>query len=356
MGFESRGGEFIKVFNPKEKTGKTTLVISNYRWYRPYYWHIPQLDHALYDGPVKVINIANYNRTGSQISSWCKMIWEIHCAVSSSDRVVFDGFVGFFYYFMIAIGYFGGRKLILTQQNYIALSVTFRSILKYLFLYFVFKRSHTILCNIDSQKKLFGSYFGEAIGDKCRVYVPPINFEGRDDFLMPSKQVGDFVLSAGQANRDYKVLASSLQISELPTKIYAPRRIYDAQEFPSCASYHQEADTATILNLISCCKILVLPLVDSFEMSGLRVLTFGLELGKPIIVTRTQGLIEVFGEDPPFLYVDEGNAEQLASKLTSLFSDDERVVALGRRARSWAEQNLLSSDFINEVWRHEVIG
>ena len=345
----------LKVFGSEHTNGTKSLVICNYKWYRPYYWHIPQLDARLYDGPITVINIAELSDEDGNKLPIRRTLFTLKTLISEADRIIVDGFVGLGFYLVISLGFLKNKTIILGQQNLTAPNTTLRSKLKYLFIKTVYSNVDTILVNVETQKLFFESYFGDEIGAKCKVYCPPINFEGVKDFLQPSKSVGSFVLSAGQANRDYNLLAASLKDFSSPFTLYCPSDLYNAYDFPSHVDHQDNLDTSGLLSLIRRCRFLVIPLKDTMEMSGLRVLTFGLELGKTIVVTKTKPLIEVFSDDPPFIYCPQDNPAALTKIMEDLNGDEERIRVVGESARLWAEKNLLSSDFVNNIWKDVIL-
>ena len=345
----------LKVFGSEHTNGTKSLVLCNYKWYRPYYWHIPQLDVRLYDGPITVINMAELcDKDGNKLSIR-RTLLILKTLLSEADRLIVDGFIGLGFYLIISLGLLKNKTIILGQQNFISPTSTLRSKLKYIFLKVVYSNVDTILVNVESQKLLFESCFGHEIGVKCKVYCPPINFESVEDFLPPSKTVGSFVLSAGQANRDYNLLATSLKNFSRPVTLYCPKDLYNIYDFPSHVAHQDNLGTSGLLSLISKCRFLVIPLKDSMEMSGLRVLTFGLELGKTIVVTKTKALTEVFSDDPPFIYCPKENPAALTKIMEDLHGDEERIRVTGERARIWAEKNLLSSDFVNSIWKNDIL-
>ena len=342
-------------FFPEKAPGVKTLVICNYKWYRSYYWHIPQLDNNLADGTVTVVNFAELGVPGgTQISIFKKMSL-LKGLITETDRVIVDGFPGYGVFLLIILGAFKTKRLILATQNYIALSLSFRSISKFMFLKLAFGRADLIFCCSHGSRRLFWSYFGANVARKCKVFYSPINFESLPDFLPPSTTVGSYVLSAGQANRDYHLLSLALKDFHGPVTINCPRGVYEEIEFSHNVSYQKNLPTSELLSLISNCRFLVIPLQDTIEPSGLRILYFGLELGKAIIVSETEPLKEIFSDTPPFIFYPCGCSSSLSEIIQDLNKDEEKIRLMGAHAREWAENNLLSSDRVNEIWRTEVL-
>lgn len=65
-------------------------------------------------------------------------------------------------------------------------------------------------------------------------------------------------------------------------------------------------------------------------------------LGKPVVGARIGGIPELVRDHETGLTFQHGNVTDLVEKITDLMAAPERCVAMGRRARQWAEQELTS--------------
>ena len=97
--------------------------------------------------------------------------------------------------------------------------------------------------------------------------------------------------------------------------------------------YIPEAEVPTVL---AQARVVCLPYRD-IDQSG--VLHLAMAAGIPVVTTRVGGLSEVVVDGETGFLVEPQAPPELASALGKLLSDDERLVAMGRRAREAAERD-----------------
>jgi hypothetical protein len=240
----------------------------------------------------------------------------------------------------------------LATQNYVAPNLTFRSIFKFVFLRAVYSKADGVLFCSASSRRLYASFFNsDALNQRFGVLHSPLNFEPVAEYLPPSEVIGHYIASAGQANRDYATLSEASCSFEWPLIVDCPTALYDSARFAQSVSHRTSDKTSDLLDFLRNSRLVIIPLRDVIEMSGLRVLYFSLELGKPIIVSETESLRELFGDTPPFWFTPTEDGQALAELVGRVAGDTELLARYGKMARTWAENNLLSSDHINAIWR-----
>tara|TARA_B100000242_G_C43038814_1_gene484471 strand:- start:916 stop:1983 length:1068 start_codon:yes stop_codon:yes gene_type:complete len=344
----------LKVFFEELDSKYSTLVLTNYIWYRPYSWHLEQLDKNLVKGNVNLINFAEIQRKRNKAMTFLNEFKLFLRYVSKHNVILIDGYVNFWIYILIIFGFFHKKYLILASQNYESLEISFKSILKYIFLKLAYLRADKIFICCNTSKKLFESYFGKNISKKFVVYYSAINFENTTNYLPASRISEDYILSCGQAGRDYETLSKSLKNFPKETIINCPKKVFDSYSWNNNVTYKENMPVSDLLMLISKCRFLVLPLQNRLEASGLRILYWGLEMGKAIIISNTLSIEDIFSEDAPFLRVPCDDPNALSQTMIDLDNDNDKIRILGEKARKWSKNNLLSSDHVNKIWKEQV--
>ena len=105
---------------------------------------------------------------------------------------------------------------------------------------------------------------------------------------------------------------------------------------------------ANPLPIVSSCDVAVV--CSRCEAFG-RVTVEAMKLGKPVVGTRSGGTVELIQDGlNGFLYTP-GEHEELASKLQTLFGDDELRNRMGVAARSWASERFSRARFRHDLVR-----
>ncbi len=344
----------LKVFFDELGSEYSTLVLTNYIWYRPYSWHLEQLDKNLVKGNVNLINFAEIQTKINPAMTFLNEFKLFLRYFSKHNVILIDGYVNFWIYTLIIFGFFRKKHLILASQNYESMELSFKSILKYIFLKLAYSKADKIFLCCNTSKKLYESYFGKNISKKFVVYYSAINFENTTNYLPMSRVSEDYILSCGQAGRDYETLSNSLRNFPKETIINCPKKVFDSYSWTNNVIYKENMPVSELLTLISKCRFLVLPLQNRLEASGLRVLYWGLEMGKAIIISNTLSIEDIFSEDAPFIRVPCDDPNALSQTMSDLDNDNDKIRMLGEKARKWSKNNLLSSDHVNKIWKEQV--
>lgn len=145
------------------------------------------------------------------------------------------------------------------------------------------------------------------------------------------------LVSAGLERRDYSVLAAAVADLDVDVRITgfsadAPpgrssfpdvwpanfsRRRY---EWPELAQLYRDADAV------------VVTLVPNIYAAGITTMVEGMATGRPVIVTRTEGLDGYLDDTDALTIVSPGNVAELRDAILALLNSKDRAAAIGRRA------------------------
>lgn len=194
--------------------------------------------------------------------------------------------------------------------------------------------------------QLFGE--GELAGVVDFYHVPDSRIEvnqfGVDtEFWTPGDNEGDYVLAVGNdERRDYELLIRvAAKIDE--KVIIVTRRKINA-DVPSNVEilkggWHEEALTDEKLrNLYQNARLVVIPLLNSPQPSGQSVCLQAMACGKPVVLTRTDGLWShtMMREDENVVFVPPGNEKALLKVIKQLVRNSEKRKKIGKYARKTA--------------------
>lgn len=159
-------------------------------------------------------------------------------------------------------------------------------------------------------------------------------------FWKPGNSEGDYILAVGNdQRRDYELLVSVAREVNKKFKIVTRRQIKNnisSNVEIIKGGWHEQALTDEDLrDLYQKAKVVVIPLINSPQPSGQSVCLQAMACGKPVILTRTDGLwsnmMMRHGEN--VILIPPKNPVELTSAINSLWDDDKERHRIGSSAR-----------------------
>jgi glycosyltransferase involved in cell wall biosynthesis len=138
-----------------------------------------------------------------------------------------------------------------------------------------------------------------------------------------------FLLSTGKSNRDYDFLFKTLLHTQYHVKIIA-----DTVKQPSCANIevYNNVFGFDMLQYMSRCFCVVIALKDTNISSGQLVMLQAMQLGKPVIVTESEGVSDYIVHGYNGLIIKK-EKQHLLNALQQLYSDAELYEKLSCNAK-----------------------
>jgi glycosyltransferase involved in cell wall biosynthesis len=154
-----------------------------------------------------------------------------------------------------------------------------------------------------------------------------------------------YIFSGGHADRDYRTLLratsglSERVVLAVGRDSVTGRTGLENVSLSNKVKIYHGHDPNRFLRLMSEAKLVVLAMQDVPYSVGQEVLLNAMSLGKPIIVTRIQGLVDYVEDGKTVLMVKPGDAAQLKQKIVLLLKNDRLRRTLGRNAKAkWKRQ------------------
>ena len=101
--------------------------------------------------------------------------------------------------------------------------------------------------------------------------------------------------------------------------------------------WHRQLDHVRLRELYESSLLVVVPLLDVPFDAGATVLQEAAAMGRPVVVTRTRGQVDLVVEGETGHYVEPGNVDGLRAALARLLDDPEECRRMGAAARRRAE-------------------
>lgn len=189
------------------------------------------------------------------------------------------------------------------------------------------------------------------------------------DFYMPQNREHEIIFSAGSTQRDFDTLAQAVQGLAVPVQIAASivvslnglrakeTDIRSSREWPKNVRV-EALNTNELRDAYARASVVVVPLLPSDIDAGVNVILEAMSMGRPVIVSRTEGQVDVVVDRLNAVFVPPGDADALKSAIQKILDAPKEAEAMGTRARSYVEANHRLVDFIElvrgeiiEVWR-----
>lgn len=179
-------------------------------------------------------------------------------------------------------------------------------------------------------------------------------------FYQPQDVERQSVFSAGSTQRDFETLAIVAKGIDLPFKI-AAALVVALQRFRSStvdvrtdldvpANVQVEAlGSLQLRDAYARSKVVVVPLLPSDIDAGVNVVLEAMAMARPVIVSKTQGQVDVVIDGENGIFVPPQDADALTSAIESILNDPMEADALGQRGRLYVEKHHRLEDFVENV-------
>jgi len=174
-----------------------------------------------------------------------------------------------------------------------------------------------------------------------------VYFGTEPDFFAPleSPPSSDYALSIGYDKRDYETLLRAWREVDFPLKIVGRTDL----DLLGCRNVEllPKVPVETLRSLIHNCSFAVLPVENVRYSVGQMTLLECMSMAKPVVASRSFGIIDYLRDEGNCLTYECGDAEELKKKVTRLLNDPE----LGRRLGSEARKDVLKTFNEGEMGR-----
>jgi len=190
-----------------------------------------------------------------------------------------------------------------------------------------------------------------------RVYHIPHNVDTR--FFRPGlgcEGEGDYVLAVGREGRDYATLIEVARLVGQPLTIVASSLwalrggvVEDAGLPPNVTVRREFLSYTALRALYAGARLVVVPLHECPYAAGSTGLLEAMAMGRPVVVTRTQGLEDYLADSNTHRAVPPADAPALADAIRALWNDAAARAAMARAARAAVEAEMDVERYVAHV-------
>jgi glycosyltransferase involved in cell wall biosynthesis len=274
--------------------------------------------------------------------------WHIKSYVSNEDRGRFAGIIRACKYFYFSLLIFLQRKKyknVVAWQQFYGLLLAFycrlfcvKKTFSLIVMMFIYKEKPGILGSVyrkfityiikskyidkiivfsANEVNYYAGLF--SVDPSLFVYIPlgiePVTDLTEDENLLKQQ----YILSVGRSNRDYDFLLDALKNTPYKVKILSDTL---QQVSLSNIEIHNDVFGKEMFHYMNNCFCVVIPLMNPQISSGQLVLLNAMQLGKPVIVTESEGISDYIVDRYNGLIIKK-EKEALLAALQLLYSDTE---------------------------------
>jgi glycosyltransferase involved in cell wall biosynthesis len=169
---------------------------------------------------------------------------------------------------------------------------------------------------------------------RARAVFAPLPADG--DFVAAAAAAHDgaYVFAGGGAGRDFPTLIDALRGTHVPLRVvtFSAATLDWPDELPDNVQVEWAMPPASFLERIASARVVVVPLRDPRSDFGQTTVVQALSLGKPVVTTRSPGVVDYVGDGREGFLVEAGDAAGYRAAVLRLCEDDELRLACGVRA------------------------
>ncbi len=209
----------------------------------------------------------------------------------------------------------------------------------------LFKSAHLIdlfMVHSRAQSDFLENYLNLPKSKLC-LFQYPVDCNFFKPGLASGNKVRPIIASVGLEMRDYRLLAQATENLDLDVKIagFSQFRSGLPQNFPKTMPANmsnQFYDPLELLQLYRDADLVAVCLQPSNWSAGVTALLEAMACGRPIVVTRTEGMAEYIQDPDALKVVEPGDAEGLQQAIIHLLNHPHEAEAMGQKAHQIANQ------------------
>ena len=267
--------------------------------------------------------------------------WRLFRRRREADVVVVQGPASFFYGLFDRLIPWGRRpwvvrEVFLPEAN--PASISWR--LKRAVRRFAYRRMAGMAVCARSEQRTCAEYF--RLPEERFRFVP-----FHTNILKPRHEPeGLYGFAAGRSERDYRTFFEAVRNLAYRFMVVADRASITGCEIPANVELHCDVPREKYLSLLRNAAFVVVPLHQRIRSLGQVVVLEAYAYGKPVVVTRTRGIVDYVQDGRTGLLCDAYDPEDMRRAITALIDDPDRRQACGRNALALVEQEYTFDAFV----------
>ena len=225
--------------------------------------------------------------------------------------------------------------------------------------------AHSHLSAIVNYSSMQMHYARERLGvpqEKLHHALQPVDTR----FWRPDgRPLEDLVCAVGSEARDYGTLIEAVRERDLRAELAVGTTVFQTGDLetdlapsvrplvdaglPGNVTLRQQLDHRALRALYARSRVVVVPLQNVLFDAGVTSIAEAMAMGKPVVVTRSRGQVDLVREGETGLYVPPGDPRALRGALEHLLRHPAEAERMGRAGRAFAETRLPLERWVSDV-------
>jgi glycosyltransferase involved in cell wall biosynthesis len=173
------------------------------------------------------------------------------------------------------------------------------------------------------------------------------------NFFRPTEEnVGDFILAVGQEQRDYMTLLKALAGTGIKLVVVASSpwstSQLDIQDMSNVRVVSRIPFTE-LRSLYAQSRMTVVPLQNVDYAAGVNGLLESMAMGKPTIVTQTDGIADYVVDQQTAVYTPPGDVNAMRERILALWNNPTEQKRLGENARQLVIEKINIDHYVESI-------
>jgi glycosyltransferase involved in cell wall biosynthesis len=122
-----------------------------------------------------------------------------------------------------------------------------------------------------------------------------------------------------------------------------------ASELPRNVVWHEQLKPVDLRAMYARCQFVVIPLHDVSFDAGYTATVEAMSMGRPVIISRTQGQVDLIEDGVQGLYVPVGDAGALQAAMQRLLASPGEVQRMGAAGRKLVEERYGLERYVRQL-------
>ncbi|NEP09686.1 MAG: glycosyltransferase family 4 protein [Symploca sp. SIO2C1] len=254
-------------------------------------------------------------------------------------------FLGIFY---SLVPFINRPKIILLKFVYIERDNKLYGKLRYLFFRWGLTSVDLAICSSLAEAQRHPKYFNS--DPKKFVFIPfGIDSSMVEQFRVTADAQGKYIFAAGFSNRDYPTFINAVSSVDMPVVVVAKKYNLDGCQIPPHVQVFYDISRQEYYDKLQNAAFVVIPINDPTVSAGQLLALEAMYFGKPVIATKTQGLIDYIEDGYSGLLVTPSNVESMRKAILELKNNPRRARNISATGQAVVKNKFNVENFANSL-------
>ncbi|NEP63054.1 MAG: glycosyltransferase family 4 protein [Symploca sp. SIO2G7] len=238
-------------------------------------------------------------------------------------------------------------KIILLKFIYIQRHNKLYERLRYIFWSWGLTSVDLVICYSLAESERYPNYFNS---DQNKFVFVPFGVDpSKVEKFRVTNAEEKYILAAGYSNRDYRTFLCAVSSVEMPVVVITKKYKLDGCKIPNHVQVFYDIYGEEYYHKLQNAAFVVVPTGDPTVSAGQLVALEAMYFGKPVIATKSQGIVDYIEDGCSGLLVAPGNVESMRKAILEFKNNPNRTRNIGVTGEAVVKSKFNVENFANSV-------